>query len=192
MTYRTNIVTGSTLTFFSVLYLYFSFDIVPFRGLGATPLDATFIPRFWGTCLFLLSISLLSRGLRQRKIKVDNAGSEAAVKFSLGDFYQRNYEVILTFTAIGIYIALLGIVGFIIMSALYIFFQALLLSPPGRRNYKTAAILAILSSVAIDFMFVRLLSVLLPRGILVVLKRGIFYVFCFYRRIYQCRDGIRS
>ncbi|WP_158084121.1 tripartite tricarboxylate transporter TctB family protein [Marispirochaeta aestuarii] len=166
MTYRTNIVAGSSLSIFSVLYLYFSFDIVPFLGLGATPLDATFIPRFWGICLLALSLSLLLRGFRGRRIAIKEGMDISTEKLTLRDFYNRNYEVILTFVGLGVYTALLGYVGFTIMSILFIFFLSVLLTPPGKRNYRTAAIIAIVSSVVIDFLFVRLLSVLLPRGIL--------------------------
>ena len=166
MTYRTNIAAGSTIAILSVLYLYFSFDIVPFKGLGATPLDATFIPRFWGTCLFLLSISLLARGFRERRIILKNGKKPETGQSSLKNFFYSNYEVILTFTAIGIYTLLLGLVGFTIMSALYIFFQILLLTPADKRNYKAAVIIAAPAAVIIDYMFVRLLSVLLPKGIL--------------------------
>lgn len=166
MTYKTNIIAGSALALFAAAYFYFSFDIKPFNGLGATPLDSTFIPRLWGVCLLLLSGAMVVRGFRERSAALKAGSVGKASKFSLRGLWDRNYEVILTFVGIGVYTALLGPVGFTIMSALYIFFQSLLLSPPGKRNWKAAAIIAVIASVAIDFLFVVLLSVLLPRGIL--------------------------
>lgn len=166
MSYRTNIVTGSALSIFSVSYLYFSLSIKPFRGIGATPLDAAFIPRFWGWCLLVLSLSLILRGFNEKR-KSENAGKIAAAPaFSLKGFVSRNAEVILTFLAILVFTALLGPVGFVVMSALFIFFEALILTPKAKRNPIAAAAIAVVAAVSIDFLFVRLLSVLLPKGIL--------------------------
>ena len=158
--------TGSVLALFSGMYLNFSLGIKPFRGLGATPLDAAFIPRFWGICLLLLSLSLILRGFREKRA-VENSGSgPASGLFSPKAFIAENSEVILTFAAIFAYTALLGPVGFTVMSALFIFFEALILTPKSKRNPKTAAVIAVVAAVSIDFLFVRLLSVLLPKGIL--------------------------
>lgn len=164
MTYRTNIATGSVLSIFSVLYLYFSRTIKPFRGIGATPLDSTFIPRLWGVCLLLLSASLILRGFKEKRA-ADGAGGSAVGSFSPKAFAARNREVLFTFLAIFAYAALLGAVGFTIMSALFIFLEALILTPKEKRNPKAAAAIAVVSAVAIDFLFVRLLSVLLPKGL---------------------------
>ena len=163
MTYRTNIAAGGSLAMFAAAYLYLSTNIKPFQGLGATPLDARFIPRLWGGLLLILSLMLILRGFRGRKAEM---GRNVSAAFSLKTFFADNREVILTFTAIAVYTALLGTVGFLVMSALYVFFQVLILSDPGKRNYKAAAIIAVVSSVAIDFLFVVLLAVLLPKGIL--------------------------
>jgi len=166
LTYRTNLISGSALSAFSAVYLYFSMGIKPFKGIGATPLDATFIPRFWGVCLLILSLTLVARGLRERADARKSAEASAGGARSPGAFVRRNYEVILTFLSILVYTALLGPVGFIVMSALYIFFQALILTPKAKRNPKAAALIAVVAAVSIDFLFVRLLSVLLPKGII--------------------------
>lgn len=166
MTYRTNLAAGGALSLFAVCYLYLSFGIKPFEGIGATPLDAAFIPRLWGTALLVLSLSLIVRGFRARNAEFGKGEGKKKEKFSLREFYTKNGEVILTFASIAVYTALLGPVGFVITSALYVFFQIMILSPPGERNYKTAAVIAIVSSAAVDYLFVVLLSVLLPTGIL--------------------------
>lgn len=166
MTYRTNLAAGSVLSLFAVCYLYFSFGIKPFEGIGATPLDAAFIPRLWGVCLLALSLSLVVRGIRARNAASGKGREMLREGFSPREFFRKNREVVLTFVSIGVYTALLGPVGFVVASSLYIFFQIIILSPPGERNYKIAAIIAVVSSVAVDYLFVVLLSVLLPTGIL--------------------------
>jgi putative tricarboxylic transport membrane protein len=73
---------------------------------------------------------------------------------------------VLTFALIGIYSALLPSVGFTIMSALYIFAQILILTPQERRSWLPALAVGFFFAVVIDFIFVKLIGVLLPKGIL--------------------------
>ncbi|MDR1933806.1 MAG: tripartite tricarboxylate transporter TctB family protein [Spirochaetales bacterium] len=166
MPYRKNIIAGGALCVFAILYLLLSLRITIFTGLGAAPLDSRFIPRLWGVCLLALSVSLLLRGMRERKVYL-KAGKTGAPAFSIfsSQFFRKNYAVILTFVMIAVYTALIGIIGFIVMSALYLFGQMMILTPPGKRNPLLAGIVALVVSVALDYVFVSLLHVLLPRGI---------------------------
>jgi putative tricarboxylic transport membrane protein len=164
MSYRKNIIAGAVLSVFSVVVLLLSLNIPAFTGLGAAPLDSAFIPRLWGGSLGLLSLSLLFRGLKERAVYA-KTGKVIPFPFKLSKFCRENREVILTFVIIAIYTALVGIAGFIIMSALYLFAQILILTPPGKRNFTMAGIISIITSVLLDFVFVSLLHVLLPRGI---------------------------
>lgn len=166
MTYRTNIAAGGVLSTFSLVYLVFSLDIKPFKGLGATPLDATFIPRMWGACLLLLSIVILLRGFAARKAALGRTDGPVRRPFSPKALFKENYEVVMTFVFLAAYTALLGIIGFTMMSALFVFAEIMLLSAPGKRNLKTAALVSVTAAVAIDYLFVVLLSVLLPKGII--------------------------
>jgi hypothetical protein len=164
MPYQKNIIAGAVLAVFSAVVLLLSLNIPTFTGLGAAPLGSAFIPRLWGGSLGLLSLSLFFRGLRERTVYV-RTGKVIPISFKLSKFCQENREVILTFVIIAIYTALIGIVGFIIMSALYLFAQILILTPPDKRNFPVASIISIVTSVLLDFVFVSLLHVLLPRGI---------------------------
>jgi hypothetical protein len=169
MEYRKNIMTGGVLLAFSGAYLALSTKIRIFRGAGAAPLDSAFVPRFWGLCLLLLSLSLLLRGLRERKreVALHGAPEKSAVGFGAKAraFIAANYEAILTFAIIAVYTALIDPVGFLIMSILYLFAQILILSDPKKRNLVRAGIMAVVASVAVDYIFVQLLHVMLPRGI---------------------------
>jgi hypothetical protein len=163
--YRKNIIAGAALAVFSIGVLLVSFNISTFTGLGAAPLGSAFIPRLWGVCLGLLSLSLFFRGLRERAAYA-KTGKIVPFAFSFAKFCKENREVILTFVVIAVYTALMGVVGFVIMSAFYLFAQILILTPPGRRNLLAAGIISVVTSVLVDFIFVSLLHVLLPRGIL--------------------------
>ena len=71
----------------------------------------------------------------------------------------------MTFVSLAIYIALLEPVGFLIMTAIYLFVQTLILTPKEKRNYIVTFITSIVIAVALDYVFVCLLNVLLPLGI---------------------------
>jgi hypothetical protein len=74
--------------------------------------------------------------------------------------------VILTIGLIAVYILLMPVVGFLIMTALYLFCQIVLLMPPDIKNYLLAAEIAVVFSVGVYFLFVQGLTLILPRGIL--------------------------
>lgn len=165
MSYRKNLTAGILLALFAIIYLYFSSNISTFTGSGSTPLGARFMPRFWGLCLLLLGTTLVFRGLAERKAHIAVTGSEN-IPFSMVALLRDKYEVILTFAAICVYIFFLKSIGFIIMTALYLFAQILILSPPEEKKYTAAAITAVVFAVGLDYIFVVLLSVLLPKGII--------------------------
>ena len=166
MQYRKDIISGAVIGVFSVIYLALISDISIFTGPGAAPLSARFIPAMWGTILLILSLMLLFRGLRNRKAAHRQAESVERGGFALKELWTKNTEVILTFAVLAVYIYLLKPVGFLIMSALYIFAEALILSKKGKRRIVPALVLAVAAAVLIDFVFVRLLYVMLPKGIL--------------------------
>ncbi|MGD9822386.1 MAG: tripartite tricarboxylate transporter TctB family protein [Aminobacteriaceae bacterium] len=164
MSFSRDRITGIVLSAFSLLYLFFSKDIKVFKGSGATPLTSAFMPRFWGTCLLILGLLLIFWGGFRRTDdgKADRPSTLAGQKKWLSD----NREVVLTFVLIGVYSAFLPFLGFTISSALFIFGQILILTPPGKRRPGTALLVGIFFAVLIDSVFVKLIGVLLPKGIL--------------------------
>lgn len=164
MSFPKDRITGIILSLFSLLYLFFSKDIRVFRGSGATPLTSAFMPRFWGTFLLILGLVLVFRGGFRRSSEAEEARPSTAAR--LKNWIAGNYEVVLTFLFIGIYSVLLSSVGFTIMSALFIFAQILILTSPGKRRPIPAFLVGIFFAVLIDFIFVKLIGVLLPKGIL--------------------------
>lgn len=154
------------LALFSMVYFYFSFAITTFKGSGATPLDSRFMPQFWGISLFILSILLILRAFREKKIVSKEMDNQVKYKFSIKNIFYNNYEVILTFLLIAMYILFLKTIGFIVMSIGYIFLQVLILTSSKKKNYMAISIMAVFFAVGLDFLFVRNLHVLLPKGIL--------------------------
>ncbi len=164
MQYKKELVPGIVLTVIAVLYLFFTTQIQPFTGLGSTPLTNRFMPFFWGTCLLILSVMLIIRGIRMRKKEL--AAGKTATSATTVSFWDNYKEVVLSFILLAIYIALLESVGFIIMTALYVFAEILVLTEKSKRNFLVSAIVAVVVAFVLYFIFVKSLNVLLPGGIL--------------------------
>ncbi len=164
MEYKKNLIPGIVLTIFSIIYLVLTSQIKKFSGLGSDPLGARAIPYLWGISLLVLSLILVVRGIKQRNLAIKN---NTLVKSELNftGIIKENREIVLTFVSLAVYIALLEPVGFLIMTAVYLFVQTLILTPKEKRNYIVTLITSIVIAVALDYVFVCLLNVLLPLGI---------------------------
>ena len=151
--YKMNMFAGGLLFAFAAAYFILAFQIPNFKGLGAPPIDAKFVPKLWGGLLMGLSLIVFLRGLLEY-LKLKKEGKLPRSGISLKDRIIENREVILQ------------PVGFIIMSALYIFAESMILTPKGKRKPLIAAIVGVVAAVVVDYAFVNLLHVLLPAGIL--------------------------
>ena len=163
--YKINMIAGGVLFLFGLAYFILTWQIANFKGLGAPPVDAKFVPRLWGGLLMFLSLIVFIRGIREY-LRLRKEGKIEKKKTNLIQGVIEYREVILSFLFLLIYILLLQPVGFIIMSALFIFAEAMVLTPKGKRKPLIAAIVGIVAAVVVDFAFVTLLHVLLPAGIL--------------------------
>ena len=164
MEYKKNLFPGIVLTIFFFFFLVLTSQIKKFSGLGSDPLGARAIPYLWGISLLVLSLILVVRGIKQRNLAIKN---NTLVKSELNftGMIKENREIVLTFVSLAVYIALLEPVGFLIMTAVYLFVQTLILTPKEKRNYIVTLITSIVIAVALDYVFVCLLNVLLPLGI---------------------------
>lgn len=166
--YKLDIIPGIVIALFSIGYLSFVPTIEEFKGMGSTPLTNRFIPYLWGGVLLLLSIWIIVRGLRKRKKYLSEGGE--VKKVSIKEIISEKREVIASFIALTIYMILMGPLGFVISTLLYVFFQIMILSP--RKKWKKtavpAAIIAVLTAGILFYVFRYLLNVLLPIGLLKV------------------------
>ena len=166
--YKLDIIPGFVLSLFAIAYLSQVPSIVEFKGLGSTPLTNRFVPYLWGGFLLVLSLWVLLRGFRKRKKYLAEGGEPD--KATLKDVISDKREVIASFAAMTVYVALMGSVGFVITTLAYVFVQILILTP--RENWKKtwlpALITAAITSGFLFYVFRYLLNVLLPVGVLSV------------------------
>lgn len=165
MSYRNDIVPGLILAVSSIIYFAFTFQIDVFKGTGATPLDSRSMPRIWAALLLILSLRLVYRGLKGKKLAELNK-SEVTKTKNIKEFLLDNREIVLTFLFLAIYIIGLKYIGFLIMTIVYLFFQISILTNKNERKYKNIVIVSTLAAVFINYLFVTWLNVMLPKGIL--------------------------
>ena len=166
--YKLDIIPGIALALVDLIYLLNIPGIATFTGLGATPLTNHFVPYLWGGCLMALSLWLVLRGiLKYRRFKA--SGEEILVeKKSFLTALKEKREVVASFAALAIYVALMEPVGFVIMTVVYVFAQILILTPTEKwkKNIVPALITGVVCGGLLYYVFAHWLNVLLPAGIL--------------------------
>lgn len=157
---------GCVLFCVSIAYCILAKDIKIFTGVGATPISARDMPVVWAACLALLSILLVIRGAKG--ISQCRKAGEQMPQVSVTAWLKDNYAVMGTFAALFIYALCWKKIGYLITTFVYLIIQIQLLTDREKRGKKNAAItliLAVFFTLASYYVFVKLLSVQLPRGI---------------------------
>jgi hypothetical protein len=141
---------GLFLAGFAGLYLFLSYQIPSY---AYALVDADVVPKGLGFLLLLLSVLLFL----QRKSETDQEKQKRSIP-------KKELHILLGVAGfILIYIFLLEIVGFVIMTSLFVFTCSSFL---GYKKYKTSALVAIIFSLLLYFLFNYLLLIHLPPGVL--------------------------
>lgn len=166
--YRLDIIPGLGIALIALIYLLMVPGIQTFIGMGSTPLTNHFVPYLWGGVLLVLGLYVAVRGFRKRAAFVKAGGK--IEKFDLKTAVNEKAEVIASFVALTVYVALMNAVGFVPMTIVYLFFQILILTPKHewKKAYIPALIIGVICSVVLYYVFRYHLNVLLPQGILKV------------------------
>lgn len=141
---------GLLLFLIAAGYLYFSYQLPNYPY---TPIDADVIPKGLGVLMIILSVALFFS--RAKETEAEKAKRAIPKKELL--------VLVVVFAMIFFYILLFEIIGFIIMTALFIFFCSWFL---GYRKTKTNIIVSIIFPIIMYIIFVYALGISLPRGIL--------------------------
>ena len=164
--HRKDLVAGCCLCCISAVYYILSKDIKIFTNVGATPISARDMPVVWAACLAFLSILLAVRGARGI-IQCKKTG-EQMPPINAAAWLKDNYAVIGTFAALFIYTLCWKKIGYLLTTLIYLIVQIQLLTDKEKRGKKNIAItlvLSVLFTFVSYYVFVKLLSVQLPRGI---------------------------
>jgi Na+/melibiose symporter-like transporter len=155
------------IIFSIVLFLigaaYFSatFTFEEYGGFGGYNISAKRMPQILGAAMCICAACNVQFSLVRARLKAvtEKHHDPAAVR---GDIIRG----LLTFVLMLTYVTLLSFVGFLVMSAIYVFFQILLLSTSEQQNYFVAAVTALASSAIVYYGFLYGFRMILPVGLL--------------------------
>ena len=119
------------------------------------PSDSAFFPRVLSILLLLLSLLLLIRAFRQPPREVRTGGIREHA------FILMKSQPMLVFGSTALYIVMIPVLGFLAITALFLFGSILFLN---RRRPVLAAIYGICYAATIYFLFHTVLKVTLPSG----------------------------
>jgi len=132
---------------------------------------AALVPRILAAVLVICSLLLIFFHVRKKqreKMEKIAQARQAEQEVEKRAEVPSNYKsVVLTMAAISVYALLLGFVGFIYATIVYLFFQVLLLSPKkNTRSVIVAGAVSVVFTFLIYLLFYRIFLVILPRGTL--------------------------
>lgn len=159
------LISGTAFLAFSIAFYCLSYGIKVYNGYGNMGVSARFLPQIMAVGTGILSLVLIAQWVFQTR-----RGGEPGPVAPDGDGNARGfpYKVILTAFCIAAYIFLVPYLGFLISTALYLFFQITLLAPQEKRknkNHVITAAISIVFSAAVYYIFVNLFTLILPQGI---------------------------
>ena len=144
---RNDLFSGIVLSAFSIAYLIGATRIKIPKMLSSSFLNASSVPKLWGTLLLILGIILVIRGVRVMKAEkaAGNAPEKKTAAQMVKDFWSANRAVIEMFVVLLIYIALIQPVGFLISTFLFLFAEFNILSYKEDRKIGFTLIFALCS-----------------------------------------------
>ncbi len=136
---------------FGAVFYYLTLDLRPSAG---PDVGGAFYPRLLVYGTFILSLKLLYNALKK-----DKEESEELFDFEDGGFRDVILVIILSF----IYLYLLKIIGFLLLTPVYLF---LLLTIIEAKNFAYRIVISILTTAVVMYVFQNFLNVPFPAGIL--------------------------
>ncbi|RKL65456.1 hypothetical protein CR203_20480 [Salipaludibacillus neizhouensis] len=147
----------------SVIMFIATFSI---QKLTVSKIGADFAPKLVAIGIFILSLILLINTIKQVK------NPQAVVVDNEDDDDEKGNQPISKLSVLGTlglligYVALMPLIGFPIMTAIYLFLQMYLLAEKAHRNITLFLIISVVSSGVIYYCFKSIFHLRLPSGIL--------------------------
>ena len=165
---KKDLIAGIVLCLFSAAYLFCATKINVFTAEGAAPLNARALPYMWGSFLFIMSVVLILRSvvsLLKEKKGTDNkslVNEKHLLSDGLKNFIGKYYRVILIFVFLIIYIAFMQLLGFIVMTFVFLTASVMLLGPIDKRHLIIALAIALVGSITLYCIFSKGMHIMLP------------------------------
>ena len=150
----------ATGIFFLLLSVFYFSQISTIEIIDSGSIDAAFIPKLVAGAMFILSVFLIITASYKLKQKKEERERKEAGKMAWKSMLMTSALLIL-------YVALFESRGFLVTTTVYLFFQLAILAP--ERKPKQLVIFAfssVVASLLLQYVFIHLLFVMLPQGIL--------------------------
>ena len=147
---QVDMMAGSVFLLIGIMMIYTTKDM---KAVVTNDVGPAFLPQVIGGCLIALSIAKL--------IFAAKSGETKSVTNN-----QLLGKGLLTILLTGVYVMVFRSVGFIISSMIYLMIQTLLLNQGEKKSMKTIVAISMIAPIVIYFIFVNLLNLMLPAGIL--------------------------
>lgn len=138
---------------FMLVGIFIYLQAMNIKPLMKNELGSGYFPKVVAGTMIVLSILNIFLNLRKTHIEDENK-----TKSDL-------FGGLSTIALIGIYSLLYQKVGFLIGTSLYLFLQILILAPKEKRNIMLFAIISVVFSVFVYYLFTRIINMPLPKGI---------------------------
>jgi len=167
----TDIITGTVLMALSIVMFVMTFNI---EALTDSRVGASFIPRIISVLIAIMSIPVIVTGFGRRggdkadKINSVSDSDETSHSKTEEPLEKENsyIYVIVTIVLLFVYLYLIPIIGFLIATSAYLIIQMLIFSEWTIKNMRRYAVISIITSTIIYYVFRNAFYVMLPAGIL--------------------------
>lgn len=155
-----DLVAGAFLTVLGIILFISTYSIKVIGGMSVG-ITSEFVPRIVSVMLTIAGAGLaIQSWLSGKKANEESEKKEYQLQSN-----KNNYSVLLTMLLIGVYIALVEPLGYMLATVFYLFAQISLLAPCELRKYVKFAIISIVTAVVIYFLFTNTFELMLPTGI---------------------------
>lgn len=164
-----DIILGAVMLAFSAFYLAVAANIKTRPKLTPSYASAKIVPILLGVLLAILSVLCIIEGIHKMKKYGTTIVSKKAKQAHNKEVALDSFAVIATFALMLLYAMGLSRLGFCLSTMLYLFLQISLLAPTAKhskRSFIIYAVVAVVFTMAIFFIFRFGLSMLLPRGVI--------------------------
>lgn len=166
-----DLITGTFLLALSIVMFIATFNI---EALTDSRVGADFMPKIIAVLIAIMSIPVIVNGFKREKV-IESDGKSAVSDDSEVSVSEAKEEtdneksyisLVLTIILLFVYLFLIPIIGFLIATSAYLIIQMLLFSEWTIRNAIRYAIISIVTSTIVYFVFRNAFYVMLPAGIL--------------------------
>ncbi|MFU0831840.1 MAG: Tripartite tricarboxylate transporter TctB family protein [Oscillospiraceae bacterium] len=158
MLINTNILAGLVSTLFGLVYTLLALNIPP--ATVGDPVAPSIFPIMVGIALFLIGLLMMFQEIRKQRA---GQGTTNSIEFKFHGFRAIRYEnkmIFITVLCSLFYAFTFNSLGYII--ATFIFLGVLLFALNGLKKWKSNLIITLIFSVAVYFIFTKLLAIPLP------------------------------